>query len=90
MQENTELRLLLSQDDPELLFADGYDGAIIGISNCIGSPDVVVYSRSKCIEILIADGMDPEDAQEYFDYNTAGSYVGERTPIFITTIEDLL
>jgi len=41
----------------------------------------LIYSVSKCIEILSKD-MDEEEAVEYFDFNVRGSYIGERTPIW--------
>jgi hypothetical protein len=34
--------------------------------------------------------MDQEEASEYFEFNIAGAYVGERTPIFIAKIKDIL
>jgi hypothetical protein len=65
--------------DEEILSADGFNDAIIGI-------DVnsfrLIYSIHKCIEILEADGMEFEEAQEYLYFNTIGAYVGERTPIW--------
>jgi hypothetical protein len=33
------------------------------------------------------DGMEYDEALEYFDFNIAGAYVGEQTPIFIHKIE---
>lgn len=66
-------------DDEGILFADGFDDAIIGI--CPISLRVV-YSRSKVIEILCQD-MDLEDAVEFAEYNTFNTYVGERTPIWV-------
>ena len=33
------------------------------------------------------EGMDYAEAMEHFDFNIAGSYVGEQTPIFIHKIE---
>ena len=62
------------------LFADGFDDAIIGMSS-----DVVVYDRDKCIAILAAD-MSYDEAEEYFDYNVSGAYVGEYTPLFIEMV----
>jgi len=51
---------------------------------------VVVYDRAKCLEILMADGeMDHEGAEEFFEFNVAGSYVGERTPMFLETMAEL-
>lgn len=63
--------------DHDWLIADGFDDAIMGVSG-----DKVVYSVSKCIEI-IAEDMSEEDAWEYFEYNVRGAYVGEQTPIFV-------
>lgn len=64
-----------------LLFMDGFDEAILGVSDNFRDP-VVVYSRKKCIEILCKE-MDYMDAVEYFDFNVAGAYVGQQTPIII-------
>lgn len=64
--------------DEGLLKADGLDEAIIGIDD--GSMRLI-YSKSKCIEILCRE-MDEEDALEHFNYNIAGGYVGEKTPIW--------
>jgi hypothetical protein len=36
------------------------------------------------LDILVKrDGMSPEEAREFFEYNTVGSWVGEETPIFL-------
>ncbi len=64
--------------DYNFLIADGFDDAVIGIDV---SSMRLIYSMSKCIEILRLD-MSHEDAIEYFDYNVRGSYVGENTPIW--------
>jgi hypothetical protein len=63
----------------DLLIADGYDDAIVGIS----SKKIVVYSINKIVEILMAEGMTDEEALEFFEYNIEGSYVGEKTPIYM-------
>jgi hypothetical protein len=73
--------------DPELLVADGFDSAIIGIASRCGSPDVVAYDYDKCITALIVEqGMDDIEAVEHFEYNVIGSYEGDRTPIFIRSL----
>lgn len=64
--------------DEEILKADGYYDAVIGIEE---SSMRLIYSVKKCIEILTVD-MSEEDALEHFDFNTRGSYVGEKTPIW--------
>ena len=65
--------------DEEILKADGFDDAVIGIET--GSMRLI-YSVTRCVEILIVGGMDMNDAIEYFDFNVRGSYVGEKTPIW--------
>jgi hypothetical protein len=68
--------------DESFLIPDGFDEALIGVD--IKSMRLV-YSMSKCIEILCRD-MDEVDAIEYFDYNVSGAYVGEKTPIWLDDI----
>lgn len=66
-------------DGEEFLIADGFDGAIIGLEE---SSMRLIYSVSKCIDILIDEGMTEEEALEHFSYNVSGSYVGNKTPIW--------
>ena len=66
--------------DPDLLFADGYDDCIMGLTFRDEKP-VVLYSADRVIEKLSKD-MTEEEALEFFDFNIAGAYVGERTPMF--------
>jgi len=66
--------------EESLLIADGFNDAIIGIDE---SSMRVIYSVTKCIEILCLDeDMDVDDAIEHFNYNVKGSYVGDKTPIW--------
>ena len=86
MFENLEeLKNTLIENESETLFADGFDDAIIGIGEQGGiRKTLVVYDRQKCIEILMErDGMTLEEADEFFEFNTVGGYVGEYTPIFL-------
>tara|TARA_R100000789_G_C3011867_1_gene151513 strand:- start:1586 stop:1831 length:246 start_codon:yes stop_codon:yes gene_type:complete len=72
----------LSGDD-NILFCDGFDDAIIGIAQQFNTV-CVAYDKEKCIEILSKD-MDREDAEEYFSFNVIGSWMGEQTPIFLSS-----
>ena len=88
------IREWVADYNEEALLADGFDNAIIGMCEQFGQAPVVAYDRDMCIEILIVefaqdiDNEDDEDlsttAIEYFDFNVAGSYVGENTPVFLT------
>ena len=68
-------------DDEELLLADGFEDAFIGIARQFNKP-FAVYDRAKCIQQLCRE-MTWEDAEEYFQYNVEGAYVGEDTPAFM-------
>lgn len=64
--------------EDDLLIIDGFDDAILGIDEYSLR---LIYSVSKCIEILEKD-MTEEEAVEYFDFNIKYNYIGEKTPIF--------
>jgi hypothetical protein len=69
--------------DEELLKADGFDEAIIGLDD---ETMRLIYSVSKCIKILEKD-MSEEDALEFFHFNVKGAYMGKKTPIWC--VDDL-
>ncbi len=68
-------------EEETFLKADGFDEAIIGVSEDFNAPVRLIYSVKKCLEILMKD-MSYEDAMEYFTYNVSGGYVGEKTPVW--------
>jgi hypothetical protein len=77
------LKLKAAEYNEDMLFADGFDEALIGTVSRCGMNTVALYNTFKCIEILmVRDGMTEEEAQEFFEFNTLGSYVGENTPCF--------
>jgi hypothetical protein len=72
----------LAGEEP-LMFADGYDAALLGIAWREGIA-IVAYDRQGVIDILCQrDGMATEDAEEFFGYNVQGAWLGEATPIFV-------
>jgi hypothetical protein len=82
----TKLDILVDNyPDFEFLKADGFDDAVMGIFyNRWSGEMVLVYSRCKCIEILMKrDGMSEDEALEYFDFNVEGAYMGAKTPIWV-------
>jgi len=64
--------------DVEILKADGFDDAIIGIEE---NDMRLIYSVSKCLKILELE-MSDIDAIEYFTFNVSGVLVGKKTPIW--------
>ncbi len=62
--------------------------AIIGKVERFGMSPLILLDRNKCIKIFIErDGMTPEDAEEFFEFNVIGSWVGDGTPCFATLLE---
>ena len=80
-------RELAAEVNDEMLFADGFDDALIGYIERAGMPSIACYDKYKCIDIL-ANDMPYEDAFEYFYFNVVGAYVGENTPCFLTRTTD--
>ena len=69
---------LLFMSEPE------YDDAIIGVVERAGASPVIAYDTQKILDIL-ERSMPMEDAQEFFEYNILGAYMGDRTPVYITS-----
>ena len=76
----------LSKEGEALLFADGYDSAIIGISLRDGV-EIVAYDSAEVIRILrCRDGISQAEAEDFFEFNVLGAWVGEKTPMFLSRI----
>lgn len=64
-----------------LLKMDGMDGACLGVVEIAGQNPVLVYDREACVRILVEEqGMEEDEAEEYFEVNAATAYVGPGTP----------
>jgi hypothetical protein len=71
-------RILESLPDENFLKADGFDEAVIGVDS---SSMRLIYSVSKCIEILMRE-MTQDEAEDHMSFNISGAYMGEKTPIW--------
>lgn len=66
-----------------------FNQAILGIGQQFNQR-MIVYDRTKCIDILMIEhGMTHEEAEDFFSFNTEGAYIGKDTPLFLTRFEDL-
>jgi len=87
LDERVNIRDTLAEEwDADLLFLsdEEFDEAIIGVAERIGQSAVVAYDTTKLVEVL-SRTMSVDEAYEYFEFNILGAYVGERTPMFVTT-----
>tara|TARA_R110002074_G_scaffold28743_7_gene82819 strand:+ start:1191 stop:1484 length:294 start_codon:yes stop_codon:yes gene_type:complete len=69
--------------DNEALLADGFEEALIGHTQ--GGNVVAVYDYELCVQVLMErDSMTAHEAIDFMDFNVVGSYVGDKTPVFIS------
>ena len=51
---------------------------------------IVLYDKEKVIEQLIEEGCDDrEGAEEYYEYNQLGSWLGDKTPGFLVRMDEI-
>lgn len=83
-------RLIEFLDEESLFLGDGdeFDRAIIGTTVRDGNT-VVVYDVDLVIECLMNQGMDREEAEEWYGFNIECAYMGPYTPIYVRSISGL-
>ena len=84
MDSNMGIREAIAESHgDDILFADGFDSAIIGVA--IGNDTGrVIYDCDKMVESFINEnGCTYEEAIEFLEFNTFCAYVGEHTPIYL-------
>jgi len=59
-----------------------YDSCLVGVGYRFKDGPLAVYDLSKVMAVLEAD-MTQEEAQEYFEFNTLGAWMGDGTPMFV-------
>jgi len=82
-----QLREALAEANEDMLFADGFDAALIGVVTSAYGVPVALYDIEACVAVLVnRDSMTEEDALEYLDYNVINAHMGENTPMFATLL----
>ena len=59
------------------------DSAIVGVADRCGDEPLVVYDYDKLVESFVSEGMSPEEAGEWVEFNIVGAFVGPRTPLIL-------
>ena len=68
----------------QMLTADGFDDAQIGILRRAGQTDILIYSYQRCVEILQErENWTEEEAEEWMDTNVVCTWMGDGTPGFL-------
>lgn len=81
----TELIDQLADNHPEcaILRLDGSDDSCVGWVCWSGRSPILCYSIKSILAQFMSDGMDEEEAEEFFEFNTIGAWMGEGTPCFL-------
>ena len=78
-----QIKAELNDLNPDAVFFDNMDSALVGVGYISNADPVPVYSKAAIYSKLLADGLSQEDADEYY----AGKFVsfrsGEQTPVII-------
>ena len=94
MPISDDLRNWITERNEDAVLFDGYEAAIVGmVDHCGGDgrATVVAYDGNKCIDTLMQrDGMDEEEAWDYFSFNTlrAMPHAGKNSPVFFWPYEE--
>lgn len=68
---------------PDLLIPTGMYEVIVGVVERFGMNPVALIDKSKVIQNYMNDGMSENEAEEFFEFNCIGAWVGDQTPAFL-------
>ena len=76
-------QILDNSPDQPFVILDGLDNAVIGVDQ---NAERLVYSINAIVDCFVEEGMEPDEAIEFYEYNTARAvpYI-ENAPILIYT-----
>ena len=76
-------QILDNYPDQPFVILDGLDNAVIGVDQ---NAERLVYSINAIVDCFVEEGMEPDEAIEFYEYNTARAvpYI-ENAPILIYT-----
>lgn len=70
--------------NPEAIFVEGFNDAILGMHSI---RQVVIYDMSTICDIMVErDGMDMDEAEEFFHFNIGCMSMGKNTPLFVHSL----
>ena len=75
-----ELKEAIRSANERAMLVDGRDDALAGYDT---QGRAIYFVDAIVGRLMQRDGMTHEEAIEFFDFNIAGSYVGEYTPIYM-------
>ena len=81
------LEYLVEYNSEVTFMVPRYDECILGIGYRFNDGPLAIYSIEQVLAVLGSDGMDGEEAVEWFDFNVIGGWNGPGTPIYVRESE---
>ena len=79
----------LSDLNPEAVLFDNMNSALIGVGYISDAEPVAVYSKARIYNKLLADGLSPEDADEYYTGRFVSVRAGAHTPVVLDDMQEV-
>lgn len=82
---------ILAEVNEEAIVYNDIEDALVGYIERCGQAPVAVYDYEKTIECLMRGNESEnayEEAVEWYEHNTLGSWLGEHTPVFLHRFEE--
>lgn len=91
MEYNEKIEQLAEVNEEAIVY-DNIEYALIGYLERFGMDPIAVYDYNKTIKCLIPSDASEEEglemAQEWYSYNTLGTWAGDHTPAFLHRFEE--
>lgn len=65
----------------------GFNDCVAGVVSRFGQEPILCYDLQRVLAKLVEQGMTEIEAQEWYDTNMLGAWVGDGTPCFIEILE---
>jgi len=64
---------------------DGFNDCLVGVCSRFGIEDHFIYDDRKIVTQLMRENTwDENEAEEFFDFNIRGAWIGDTTPSFLS------
>jgi hypothetical protein len=78
----------LSDLNPEAIFFDNMDSALVGVGYVGSGEPVAVYSKMKLLDCLRAAGLPQEDVEEYYVSHFVARNPNPNAPIVLDELQE--
>jgi hypothetical protein len=60
---------------------EDFDPCVVGVARRFNDT-VLLYDTTKVLAVFVAQGLTEDEAEEHFEYNVIGGWLGDGTPVF--------